>query len=251
VLALMSTGPVGISDAIGMTNATLARRAIRDDGVLLKPSKAITAVDSAFLESSGSGYLYSTFGLGPSWIFVSFQAKETVEVPLRDFWPRIQQAGGLLAFRHFDSGGSCSHNADAILSSCVGGFVSLDNGNLPHNVFSVNPPDLSLRRSAFSPSIVFAWRNCIESRWFLLGELNKYVPLSPARFHSLTCTSSGVSAVVKGGVGEVVELFALRPHKSGPDYKVVVRNITIPNTGAIKVVFEGASIDETEKTEIK
>ena len=48
VIALMTTGPVGISDLIGMTNATLAKRMITEDGTLLKPSKPITTVDSFF-----------------------------------------------------------------------------------------------------------------------------------------------------------------------------------------------------------
>lgn len=251
MLALMSTGPVGISDAIGMTNATLVGRAIRDDGVLLKPAKAITAVDSTFLENSGSGYLYSTVGLGTSWIFVSFQATESVEVRLRDFWPRVEQTGGLLAFRNFNAFGSCVNNTDALLSSCVGGFVSLDNLTLSEAIFSINAPDVSLSPSGFAPSITFAFQNCIESRWFLLGELNKYVPLSPARFQNLTCTRSGVTTVVTGGVGEVVQLTALKPQQGGSEYVVVFRNVTIPNTGAIRVAFGGEEITKDRNTVIQ
>ena len=37
-----ATGPVGISDALGQTNATLLRRTLAQDGTLLKPSKAAT-----------------------------------------------------------------------------------------------------------------------------------------------------------------------------------------------------------------
>ena len=43
LLALLSTGPVGISDAVGATNATLVRRMIRSDGTLLKPARPIVA----------------------------------------------------------------------------------------------------------------------------------------------------------------------------------------------------------------
>ena len=48
-LAVLSTGPVGIMDGAGMTNASLARRACRQDGTLLKPSKPLTAIDSTFV----------------------------------------------------------------------------------------------------------------------------------------------------------------------------------------------------------
>ena len=47
VLALFSTGPVGVSDAINGTDAALLNRTIAQNGVLLQPSKAISAVDSA------------------------------------------------------------------------------------------------------------------------------------------------------------------------------------------------------------
>ena len=50
LLALLSTGPVGISDAVGATNATLVRRMIRSDGTLLKPARPIVAVDATLSE---------------------------------------------------------------------------------------------------------------------------------------------------------------------------------------------------------
>jgi hypothetical protein len=49
VIALMSTGPVGFSDAVNRTNVTLLRRTCRDDGALLQPSKPLTAIDASLL----------------------------------------------------------------------------------------------------------------------------------------------------------------------------------------------------------
>jgi len=49
VLAVLSTGPVGLGDGVGLTNLSLARRLCRQDGLVLKPSKPITAVDSTFV----------------------------------------------------------------------------------------------------------------------------------------------------------------------------------------------------------
>ena len=57
VLALMSTGPVGISDAIGYTNFTLLKRAISSDGTLLKPSKPCTSVDSVFYDNAAPPWI--------------------------------------------------------------------------------------------------------------------------------------------------------------------------------------------------
>ena len=120
VLALMSKGPVGISDAIGYTNATLLKRIIRQGGTLLKPLKPITAIDSTFLDSgrplfasptasskNEGGYVYGTAGLGPSWYFVSFLLPQAYTVKLQDFWPSVPRIAGqhnILAYRQFGSG---------------------------------------------------------------------------------------------------------------------------------------------------
>jgi hypothetical protein len=113
----------------GMTNATLLRRAITSDGSILKPSKAITSIDSSFVDvSSGgrrgvSGYIYGTAGLGRSWYFVSFLLQQTYTVTARDFWPRIapvtrQRGPIVLAYRTFDgSGGTCL--ADVMAECCI------------------------------------------------------------------------------------------------------------------------------------
>ena len=236
VLALMSTGPVGISDAIGHTNATMAKRAIRSDGVLLKPMKAITAVDASFLKEPGSNYLYSTFGLGSSWIIVSFLSEDTMTISKRDFWP-ILDGGADLVYRHFHSSGNCIHNADAVDSSCIAGVVSKTQyGTTDFNI-PMAPPH---HASPYAPKITLFWQNCIESKWFLLGELDKYVPLSPARFKNFACTASGVSTIVMGAPGETVELTALEPTTDG-NYKAVVINFVVPQKGEILVDFETSS----------
>jgi hypothetical protein len=271
VLALMSTGPVGISDQIGMTNATLVKRTIRADGVLLKPSKAITAVDSTFLEgqrggatstASGSGYLYGTHGVGRSWIFLSFKAAvaasrtATMSISAIDFWPKLQpNTGSLLAFRHFDSGNPCTNNTNAVLSNCIVSFSSTELLSRDQMVFSVPPPEDQSEPGAdlFVPKITYAWQNCIESRWFLLGELNKYVPLSPVRFQTMKCTKFGVYAKIVGVPGETVTVTALKPDESkgGDDYIVVVEKISIPETKVVQVVFGSSEVEGKKKFEVQ
>ena len=51
VLAVLSGGPVGLADGVGMTNVSLVQAGIRADGTILKPSKPLTAVDSTFVPS--------------------------------------------------------------------------------------------------------------------------------------------------------------------------------------------------------
>lgn len=234
----MSTGPVGISDAIGHTNFTMAQRAIRSDGVLLKPMKAITAVDSTFLREPGSNYLYSTTGMGLSWIYVSFLSEDTMTISQRDFWPTLDP-GADLVYRHFHSSRECIHTSDAIETSCIAGVLSNSQLGESSSNFQI-PMGRRLEQdddpSPYAPNITYVWQNCMESKWFLLGELNKYVPLSPSRFRKLTCTASGLSTVVIGAAGEMVELTALEPKDDG-NYKVVIVQLGIPEKGEIQVDF--------------
>eukprot|EP01052_Picozoa_sp_SAG31_P012126 SAG31_NODE_701_length_12730_cov_3.008709_1_plen_646_part_00 len=48
IMATLSTGPVGIGDKVGSTNATLLNRALRSDGVILKPGFAAHRLDDFY-----------------------------------------------------------------------------------------------------------------------------------------------------------------------------------------------------------
>lgn len=70
MLAALSTGPVQPSDSIGNTNKTLLVRCMRKDGLLLQPSKPLTALDRVLaLSPDGSA-------LGP---FVDTQCCQTLQ----------------------------------------------------------------------------------------------------------------------------------------------------------------------------
>lgn len=229
-LALLSTGPVGISDAIGMTNSSLLSRAIATDGTLLQPMKPVTAVDSSFLlDSKLNGYLYGTYGRGNSWIFISFLLDEAFGVTLRDFWPhppikelRSYNENPFLAYRAFSDPITCRDGEDAVKSGCVFFVRPTDDTDV---VFTVPRSDFSSPGTNFSPSIHTVWQRCEESGWFFLGELNKYVTLSPKRFLSVSCTKTGVSATMKGSMGEIIDLTFLVPRHniSGHSWYEVVR----------------------------
>jgi hypothetical protein len=55
VLAALSTGPVGIGDGLGLTNASLVAAACAADGSLLQPSGPATFVDEQFADDLGVG----------------------------------------------------------------------------------------------------------------------------------------------------------------------------------------------------
>ena len=273
VLALLSKGPVGLSDAIGHTNATLLKRIIRQDGVLLKPSKPVTAVDSTFLSEGhprlvsplsqaggDGGYVYGTAGFGQSWYFVSFLLPSVYTVTLRDFWPNVplnNNQPNVLAYRQFDAGVSCQNGTNAESSGCVQFAKHLSRHDRSAEVLEVpSAGTASTGQRLYSPAVTSVWQPCTQGGWILLGELDKYVTLSPQRFDKVECTESGLSVAMTGVPGEAVELTALDPvswvggsvSEKGeiPQYTVVTRTATIAQLGVASVEF--LSADETDST---
>eukprot|EP01084_Bolivina_argentea_P102732 184028_1 len=64
IIATLSTGPVGIGDDINMTNKTIIHRIVRSDGIILKPSWAITPIDSMYYNNGykpSNGEIWMTY----------------------------------------------------------------------------------------------------------------------------------------------------------------------------------------------
>ncbi len=229
-----------------MTNVTLVKRIISNDGSLLQPSKPITAVDSSFLEEdiAPNGFVYGTHGLDLSWIFVSFQLRDPFPVTLRDFWPPLQATdtgnndtvgNPRLALRTFGSSQECIDGEDAVASGCVT-LVTLEKDSSDLSpVFEAPQSSFDSPGSDLSPNVVTVWNECPEgSGFFFLGELNKYVALSPKRFQSVECTEEGVLATVRGSLNEVIELTLLIQEEGDTFYKVVKEKITISDSEGLE-----------------
>jgi hypothetical protein len=65
LIATLSTGPVGLGDAINYTNVQRIMKCCRKDGLILKPDRPLTTInalvsDWAFYDSVSQGELYST-----------------------------------------------------------------------------------------------------------------------------------------------------------------------------------------------
>jgi hypothetical protein len=213
VIALMSTGPVGISDMEGGTNVTLIKRAITEDGTLLKPSKPISLVDSGLAATSvgngneaalpgPSGEIYSTYSAATpptklglkaatAYYFVSFKMTAEFGVSKRDFYPALSAAKLTLVFREFSEGEGCVNGSAA--HTCVATASS----DAPNQIFTAPKSDLSnvTGGTDFAPAVTTVWPVCANG-CALLGDLSKYVALSAQRFSRVECTATGVAATV-------------------------------------------------------
>ena len=218
VLALLTTGPVGISDGLGFTDAPLVRRAVSADGTLLQPCRAATLVDSLFVARAAgdatSAEIYGTYSAGDdassavrAWYAVSFRMDRDAAVPRSDLYPSAPDAATPLASRAFDGGAACANGTDALAAGgCLRARASLD------AVAFVAPASDATNTTGgtdFAPVVTTVWPDACASGWLLLGELEKYVSLARARFPRAACTDAGVAFAVAGSPGERVAVTAI------------------------------------------
>jgi hypothetical protein len=269
LLALMSTGPVGLSDGIHMSNGALLRKTIRSDGTLLKPSKPITAIDSeiAILASADQadqdpGHVYTTFSgqLTPAlpvvptgvvgapstsfefkqwkvlaYYFVSFMLPKQAAIAPLDFYPSIT-ATNKLAVRVTGTGGSaqglCANGSDA--KDCVD-FVTAPTD--PHSASALLMAPASNFANVtggthYAPALTTVWPETCPSSLWVLGDLTKFVAMSSERFTDVKCSATGgVAMAVHGRGGETVPVTAIKGSR------VMVVNVTIPASGVYQLVI--------------
>lgn len=234
VLALMSTGPVGISDKVGMTDTTLIKRTISADGTLLKPSKAITSVDSALAAGSGlsqgpPGNVYTTYTgesleEPTSWIFVSFKMTDDWGIDEIDFYPSLSRKGSVVS-RQYGNGRTCADGSPASLCVQVTSRTPILTAPKSDHTNVTGGTD-------YYPTVATVWPSCPSSGAVFLGDLTKYVAASTDRFKNVKCTDTGVNYDVVGQHGEIVEVTTL----TSTTGKVQVRSVTIPSSGTVSVV---------------
>ena len=239
VLAVMSMGPVGISDGFGQTDGTLLKRIISADGTLLKPSKSLTAVDSAIAGTAGapSGNVYATYTSSPSMLtsytFVSFKLKSAFSVREPDFFPSLAGRVSTWAIRAFSAAAACKNGtAAAACGITVATAAQVRSGaavKLPASDFSNVTGGTD-----FAPTVASVYPFCASGKAFL-GDLSKYVSASFNRFPSVSCTATGVHVELVGVPGEKVAVTALRQSSGGAF--VVADVVVVGNDGRGEVVF--------------
>ena len=84
-------GGVAISDKIGNTNATVVSRLCRSDGVLLRPERPATAMDSTFLGTDGPlGEVWHTYvSDAQQRLFVEYVLTTNLTESYRFFWKEL------------------------------------------------------------------------------------------------------------------------------------------------------------------
>jgi len=221
ILATMSTGPVGPADGAGQHNATRLRRTCGADGRILGTARPLTPVDATYYAMIGgprpidaaalwSANSHPAGGAGApsqlSWHVLGVDVNASSLAVLRDDLFPPPPPAQLLAVRDFHRAAPCAEGADAVQSGCL---TALSRGGS-------DPALLTMDRGVSWPfgthtMQLYTVSPLAARQWVLLGELDKFVPISRARFSDVQASAAGVSAAVAGAAGEVVGVTALQP----------------------------------------
>ena len=253
IVAALSTGPVGISDAFNATDVALVMRTCAADGTLLQPLRPPTPVDRSYARPEPKSQ--SRVRRDPG----SDRAElATPPAPGRQTVRRYAAGwpGGRVWTAHAAAGAQDTHLT-----------LSMD----------VDAPDLNLSASDFYPRPnATAWLHrdwhapaCVDGEratcvsdawpsltstdrgdrtafdlwlsypadgaWVLLGELDKFVPLAAARFADASANATSCAASLRGAPGEAVVVTALE--LVGGAWTAHVHTATLDGDGLGEVIF--------------
>lgn len=225
LIATLSTGPVGVADQAGDSNATLLLRSIRSDGLILQPDKPATSIDASFtmaLEPSGrklQGHIWGTYAevdVIPAqlpWHYVlSIDVKVPWQLQVDDFYPPLAMTGGARGWvaRRWHAAHrptACLDGQLAVKSGCLLGPSAVAEADLPR-ILNDRPVMVANDTHQFD---LLQLSPVLENGWVLLGELGKYVSVSRKRFPRMTVTPEGLSVEALGGRNEEIQIVALQP----------------------------------------
>ena len=261
VLALFSTGPVGLGDGLGFTNATRAKATCTADGTLLQPDKALTPLDWSLLADRTARIQFADCAHGPApcapqllqthtrvpavdgrtgttewlqWHHVVAVAVRSYALSTEDLWPALPLPPGwsYAVMRRSVLGHGCVDGGDAFgTEGCATSTVCPGDGGLCLPVIDTQVGFWD------KDNLHIAWAQyllapCAPNGWCLLGEMDKYNPASRTRLESVSFGADGISVRLLGVQGESVLLYAITPQK-----EVRVNQATIEADGTARTTF--------------
>lgn len=262
ILSVLSTGPVGIGDAVGATNKTLVRATCRADGLLLKPSLPLAAMDLTFLypapplgqENWNTSMVAMQAGTwipsssspssstGPPFVHVVVvDAAEPVVVYPSDIYPSILTP----FFSYVAVPWSPGFAEMETRCGAAGGGGGDGDCFVPFNQTSPltvqtggpSPPPPGISGEGFHPFEMLTLHPVSSSGFGVIGTLDKIARVSPQRFAAIDYLTDGLTATVTGVEGEELAVVFIVPSPSAIDtlplgLATTTVNITIPSDGA-------------------
>lgn len=239
-MSTLSGGPVTPSDGIGFSDAALILRSCTSSGRLLQPSRGLTVVDAAAVgrafpsfSDAPQGELYATYTFLAGnfmWDHV-FAANLTSDYLLRPgiLEPTRADASMRARWQSEKPRGIVSPGAASVAFSLNTTTLAFDSLSVTFPFDNSHP--VSLPACGLLDFVLLHTAPVFSNGWALLGELNKWVPVSDARFNDVNVDGVSMSATVTGAVNEVVPV-TFYDTSAG---KVSTINCTIPESGRATV----------------
>ena len=216
-VSALSAGPVFPCDQIGTSDVALIMRTCNMHGELLQPSRTAAPLDAVIKGKAG---LDSRGNLGEIWkadVFIS-----ALHYPL--ILAADSQAYTLTVEELQESASAPAERR----------FLGVDLQSKPTSsaatlVDAMHPlPLVATTKTTFA---LWALAPILPSGWTLLGELNKFVPVSTRRFSQIVDDSvDGLSTLVHGPPGEVVEISTVAPTMRD----VITTKCVLPSSGEMR-----------------
>ena len=204
-VATLSRGPVAPSDAIGRTDARLLMRSAAADGTLLQASEPVTIIDDALLAAArgqpiGDVWFGETIVGGRRYgtLFAAHVPRALELHPNALGYGEGAGAAGLLAM-------------DAVCDAPPGRACPARVGIPP------------LWRCGTDFQLWSVGQREATGHWTLLGEVNKWVAVSAARFRSIEATESALTVSARGQKGERVTLAFAPPEGNASSAQQALR----------------------------
>ena len=233
VIATLSTGPVMPGDAVGSINATLIRRSIRQDGLVMKPDRPAAYPDAVYVKKAWgllpvSAYVTSTYTRHGQWVWplllevapaggVGVGAGLTV----REVLPWFARAGARAGDRYLRVSavrGEGWGEAVEVGWEDEVGWQGVGGGAGEWELTALAPV---LRATGSNVSVA------------LMGDASKWVPMSAQRVREVRVDSDGVEATLLGSEGEWVDVWYWWAGEDGRWSAVVEGGCRVGQTGVV------------------
>ncbi|XP_041369682.1 uncharacterized protein LOC121383654 [Gigantopelta aegis] len=196
-VATLSTGPVGPSDMIGALNTSLIMRSVNADGLILKPSRPATAIDAQIMKHP---------------CFILKAAVSSFDGPRGEVWSTYSHVAGLT----FGIILAADLPTDYNITPRLAGFPEMG----PAMAFTYTNPNTLKEFNETSPiklrgcsKVDFCMHyvtpllpNAFGITTVILGELDKWVPVSPQRVTNIM-VDDDVTVRVTGAPKEAINFW--------------------------------------------
>jgi len=191
LVASLTTGPIGPSDGINMTNAELLMRCCNADGLILKPDKPAIAIDAQFYEKAfgGSypgpeGEVWTTYSQISGFFFGIILGAD-----LNNSYSIGPQEAGFPS--SLSQSAAFSRNSKIIYTFGNDSKIKLQN----------------CTKAAFCLYYTTPIFNLGGKQLILLGETSKWIPFSNKRILTVESSEHDIMITIQGAIGEKVEFW--------------------------------------------